>query len=306
MAAEKLEELLEFLAEIAQNLTGKKENTLSKIENSRDYKDMTKSIMNRKWVHTLPEVNNIAEETNRPCDCEAQIICTKASKDSEPLHIKKEKELIHKNGSVTLNETDIELDGVFKSCIATGRECECVINNQENIIRQKWEGTDGTVTEYEAKKTVTYQESYMICTKGGCLYCLDSSEKLAEYMNIVAEENEGIAIPEIVEGEVNGNPITLFPTVDWGCAGKGNYDEGVQKDGEGRYKIAVGPKILETFYPDTGKIWKDDFENWPQLIDVLLENKQTGAQKMIKCVVVDVKAHTYNKNSNDKGEMVFF
>lgn len=257
-------------------------------------------------AHEPPEVRDIREETDRPCDCEAQIICTKASEDAGPLHIKKEDELIHKNGSVTLNETDVKLDGVFKTCMATGKETECVINNQENIIAQKWEGTDKTVIEDEDKKTVTYQESYMICAKGGCLYCLDSSEELTEYMNMIVEENEGVFIPERVEGEMNGTPITLYPTRNWGIVGKGKYGGGVQKDEEGRYKIAVGPKILDPFYPDNGKLWHDDFENWSQQIDILLENKYTGAQKLIECVVVDVKAHTYNIYPKDTGETASF
>ncbi len=79
--------------------------------------------------------------------------------------------------------------------------------------------------------------------------------------------------------------------------GKGEYPKGLQKDGE-RYKIAVGPKILDPEYPDDGRIWKEDFEKDSEgyygRITLILEHKSTGKEKVIECVVTDLKAHSYN------------
>ena len=106
-----------------------------------------------------------------------------------------------------------------------------------------------------------------------------------------------VFIPEVVTGKINGKAITLNPRENnWGYAGKGKYPEGVQKDSYGRYKIAIGPKIVNPNYPDQGKIWTDyDGLKKGILIDVVLEKKNGGEKKIIECVVVDFKAHTYNK-----------
>ena len=48
---------------------------------------------------------------------------------------------------------------------------------------------------------------------------------------------------------------------NWGMAGKGKYPDGIQKDENGYYKIAVGPRILNPNYPDNGRIWETDFND---------------------------------------------
>ena len=104
-----------------------------------------------------------------------------------------------------------------------------------------------------------------------------------------------IIIPSVINGIINGNSVTKYPTTDWGAPGQGTYESGVQKEPDGRYKIAVGPKIIDPNYPDTGKIWIDDFESYSTTIDLVLENNTTGLRCFLECVVSDYKAHSYNK-----------
>lgn len=101
--------------------------------------------------------------------------------------------------------------------------------------------------------------------------------------------------PEKVTGKFNGEEKILKPRVTWGSPGKGTYPPGVQKDSEGRYKVAVGPKILNPKYPDDGGIQDDDFKAFSRNIEVILEHKTTKKRKILNCVVTDFKAHTYSK-----------
>jgi len=104
-----------------------------------------------------------------------------------------------------------------------------------------------------------------------------------------------VTIPKEVIGTVNGNRVVLYPTQNWGAPGRGAYPAGVQKDAEGRYKVAVGPGVVNANYPDSGKIWLDyDGIAKNIKIDVELKHNITGETKIIECVVVDYKAHTYN------------
>lgn len=107
-------------------------------------------------------------------------------------------------------------------------------------------------------------------------------------------------IPEKVQGTVLHNDtgemetIIKYPMMRWGIVGRGAYGEGVQKDENSRYKIAVGPKILNPDYPDDGEILDTDYVK-NQRIDLIIQNNSSGLTATIECVVVDEKAHTYNR-----------
>jgi len=122
-----------------------------------------------------------------------------------------------------------------------------------------------------------------------------SSTEVVADLSVLFERPGNFIIPEEVIGYVNGNQITLNPLDDWGAPGKGSYPTGIQKDATtGRYKVAVGPQIINSQYPDTGKIWDGyDGINKGIEIDVIVKDK-SGNLKNIECVVVDFKAHTYN------------
>ena len=85
---------------------------------------------------------------------------------------------------------------------------------------------------------------------------------------------------------------TTNPRETWGAAG-GYGSNHKLKDSRGRYRVAVGPKILRSDYPDDGKIWTSDFPK--KDINVILKNKTTGELKILECVVADLKAHSYTK-----------
>ena len=103
-----------------------------------------------------------------------------------------------------------------------------------------------------------------------------------------------VTIPDKVEGVFsNGETITLYPRTNWAMVAEGKYGSGMHVDQDGRYIVAVGPRILVPDYPDDGRIWESDFD-LPTPIDVYLRNKETGEIKGIHCLVKDAKAHTYN------------
>ena len=124
-----------------------------------------------------------------------------------------------------------------------------------------------------------------------------SFEKIKEKLKVGSDgwDIAEVIIPETVEGSLNGKNMIFNPLENWGALGKGAYGAGVQKDTEGRYKIAVAPKIIDYNYPDNGKIWGNDFTNFSNKINLVLEEKNTGERKIIECIVTDYKAHSYNK-----------
>lgn len=118
-----------------------------------------------------------------------------------------------------------------------------------------------------------------------------------------------VYIPEEIEGKVRGEDNTLKPWEEWGVIARGDAPPGIQKDGK-RYKVAVGPRVIDPNYPDDGKIWKDDFGEYP-IIRVVLRHKETGEEKVIECVVEQIKAHSYSTYPQDteageEGNIAYF
>ncbi|MDE6088585.1 MAG: RHS repeat-associated core domain-containing protein, partial [Oscillospiraceae bacterium] len=91
-----------------------------------------------------------------------------------------------------------------------------------------------------------------------------------------------IYIPEKVNGIVNGISVTLSPQENW-FAYQGTE---IVKDSDGRYKVVVGPKILDPNYSDDGKIYTEDF-NFPITMDAYLVDKSSGKTKIIECVTYE-------------------
>ena len=57
----------------------------------------------------------------------------------------------------------------------------------------------------------------------------------------------------------------------------------------------MGPRTLDEYYPDDGRIWESDFK-LPTRIDVFLESIDTKKTTIKECIVYSgAKAHTYNK-----------
>ncbi|MDR1550298.1 MAG: hypothetical protein LBT06_17170 [Hungatella sp.] len=113
-------------------------------------------------------------------------------------------------------------------------------------------------------------------------------------LNEVAGNGREYTFPDTIKGKLNGVDKKLYPNVKWfsyQCT-----TTGTAKDANGRYKIVVGPKILDSNYPDGGRLWTEDFgvKSLNVRIDVVLKNELSGNTKTIECVAVGLKAHTYN------------
>ena len=111
-----------------------------------------------------------------------------------------------------------------------------------------------------------------------------------------------VNIPNTITEVLNGVSRTLNPRTHWF-----SYQRGASRPAKAdcsRYRIVVGPKIINPNYPDNGRIWAGfDGLNFPVNIDALLEHRITGQRKIIECIhpVEDIhgvpsgaKAHTFN------------
>ncbi len=175
MADEKLEELLEFLAKIAQNLTGKKENTLSKIEISRD--------------HDFEKIVEKIIDTRSPCTCDARVMCTNAIQGSAALHIIKDTELVHTGNKALLNRLDIELNREFAGCIGE-KDKKCNVD-RESIEWESWQDVDESSDQGEDQEGLDWSKSYMICTRqGGVIYFEDNGQEVKKSQEKLLKEYE--------------------------------------------------------------------------------------------------------------------
>ena len=71
----------------------------------------------------------------------------------------------------------------------------------------------------------------------------------------------------------------------------------------GRHWIAVGPRVLNPDYPNTGTLgWKGDENLSPMLtnIDILVKKKTTGELSYIYAIVGSLRAHTYSPDQLDR------
>ncbi len=109
-------------------------------------------------------------------------------------------------------------------------------------------------------------------------FCIPS-----EFSEIVLDKNSGIITEEF-----------HYPGNDWGIVGKGDYKDESARQWGGVYQVAVGPGILDPKYPNTGKVLDTDYADIDS-ITLILKNKKTEMLEIMECVVIDEKAHTYNK-----------
>ena len=77
---------------------------------------------------------------------------------------------------------------------------------------------------------------------------------------------------------------------------------GALVDENGRYWIAVGPKVFNPNYPDTGPLWfSDNGLTLGAKVDVLIKHKTTNELAYIYTVIGDIIAHTYNPGKQGHG-----
>ena len=193
-----------------------------------------------------------------------------------------------------------KIDGTWYYFRSSG---ELLTNNWKQGKDGKWYfcGKNGAmatskIVDWKGKKYFVDDDGVMAVNKTitdpdtGKTYEADDKGVLTE----VAGSGREYTFPDTIKGKLNGVNKELYPNNKWfsyQCTTKGTA-----KDTNGRYKIVVGPKILDLNYPDEGKLWAEDFgvESLNVRIDVVLENKLSGNTKTIECVAVGLKAHTYN------------
>lgn len=103
--------------------------------------------------------------------------------------------------------------------------------------------------------------------------------------------------PEQVTMRINGEVYDQrFPLSKWFIAGNGSYagnsvtmtdDEGVE-----RYRIAIGPKVVNPNYADDSTLSDEDFLAYNGKADIEIEDG--NKTKTLKCYIDDFKAHSYN------------
>lgn len=131
-------------------------------------------------LESLKKVLDIGREAM--CTSNACLICSNATEDSKPLHLKKGDNLVHLGKISELNKTDIELEKPFAGCIESNDK-KCHIAN-EYIEGQTWQDVDLMSSQGKNKENVNMDKSYMICTKyGGIIYFNSHGQKLEPLMN---------------------------------------------------------------------------------------------------------------------------
>lgn len=141
-----------------------------------------------KEENTIQEIVVIAEDflpstDDSECTCRACVMCTKATKGSEPVHIKKKDALIHIGDIGSLDETDIEMDGVFAGCTVGGT---CLVS-KEYIQGGVWQEPNEKSDYGENRRTLSWINSYMICERYengvGVIYFHDDGQNIKELWN---------------------------------------------------------------------------------------------------------------------------
>ena len=160
---------------------------------------------------------------------------------------------------------------------------------------------------------------------GGVTYAIDRGYSIEyyEYVYSLAVEKKSteecvndwgkkreVFLPDVVYGEVNGQKVEFFPKENWSTIGYGAYLTDVNKDEEGRYKIAVGPRILIPDYPDTGRLWAEDYEFEPNgelfrmtgFMEKEFLNKETQTGET--AYIVSMPCYEGNIDSEEKWRMM--
>lgn len=258
----------------------------------------------------------VAEENENPVVVRATVECPYARNPANKVIVVSRFATHNKrNGGMGLREIDTKLvPNTFGFCEKLQKVCKPVISGG------KWKGCNST-NLIDGMKSVT-MSSYMICSDGKAMITLvtDGQEK---NKNEVIEENclgekigtpingwlqlyDGVTVDE--EGREVSMPNGIQPE-KWSMRedrssinryaieeieGKNKVitgEKGELIDSEGRYWVAVGPKVMNSNHKDN-EICTADEMNYGTKIDVVICDTE-GIQYYIPCVVGDCKAHTY-------------
>lgn len=119
-------------------------------------------------------------ESDSVCTCEARVICTNATEDSVPHHVKNGEGLIHMGNIEELNRTNIEPCENFEGCTKSpDGKCMIAQKYKEWIADQEWKAVDETSSQGEGKEKLNQETSYMVCTEyEGAIYFYDDGQVL--------------------------------------------------------------------------------------------------------------------------------
>ena len=141
-------------------------------------------ILRYSALEVMEAVKKIAE-SDSICICEARVICTNATEDSLPHHMKNGEGLIHMGNIEELNRTNIELCENFEGCTeASDGKCLITEKYKEWIADEEWKAVDETSSQGKGKEKLNQETSYMVCTEyGGIIYFHDNGQAIIEFLN---------------------------------------------------------------------------------------------------------------------------
>ena len=132
-------------------------------------------------------VKKEGEENDTPCTCDACVICTNATLDSVPVHIKNEDGVVHLSDISELDKTNIELEKSFAGCTKDGNgKCRIDLKYKEWIEDEEWKDADKSTNHGKGKETLNRDKSYMFCR---------------EYAGIIYFYNDGQIVKSLINGE---------------------------------------------------------------------------------------------------------
>lgn len=129
-------------------------------------------------------------ENDSICTCKARVICTNATEDSKPHHMKTEDGLVHMGNIEELNRTNIEPSDNFEGCTkSSDGKCMIAQKYKEWIADQEWKAVDETSSQGEGKEKLNKETSYMVCTEyEGVIYFYDDGQVIKDFLD---EANDG-------------------------------------------------------------------------------------------------------------------
>lgn len=125
-------------------------------------------------------------ESDSVCTCEARVICTNATEDSKPHHMKAEDGLVHMGNIEELNRTNIEPCENFEGCTKSpDGKCMIAQKYKEWIADQEWKAVDETSSQGDGKEKLDKETSYMVCTEyEGVIYFYDDGQVIRDFLDI--------------------------------------------------------------------------------------------------------------------------
>lgn len=124
-------------------------------------------------------------ESDSVCTCEARVICTSATENSAPHHMKNGDGLIHMGNIEELNKTNIEICENFEGCTKSpDGKCYIAEKFEEWIGDKEWKEVDESSSQGEGKEKLNKDTSYMVCVEyGGIIYFCDDGQELQSFIS---------------------------------------------------------------------------------------------------------------------------